>query len=118
MAEKITFGEFITKKRQEKGLTIRALCRTVSLSPAYFSNMENGKRPAPSFEAQALIADALGLTGAEREYFFDLAAATKRERTLPCDVSDYINGDENVLKFLREASKRGIAGDELLELIK
>lgn len=111
------FGEFVANKRRESGKTIRELSEIIKISPAYFCNMEKGKRPAPSGEIQNVLADALRLSEKDKELFFELAAETKRDGTLAYDISEYVNGDENIKVFLRQASKFGICGQELLEYI-
>lgn len=117
MLDEMNFGKFIAVKRQQAGFSMRTLCKMTKLSPSYFCNMESGKRPAPSGETQITIAQALNLTEKERDLLFDLAAETKRDGTLPYDVSKYINDDDNVKLFLRQALKCGICGQELLKLI-
>ena len=91
MLDEMKFGEFITVKRQQANLSMRELCRMTSLSPSFFCKMESGKRPAPSGETQLIIARALNMTEAECIMLFDLAAETKRDGTLPYDISHYIN---------------------------
>ncbi len=118
MLDEMKFGEFITVKRQQAKLSMRALCRITSLSPSFFCKMESGKSPAPSGETQTLIANALNMTEAERTLMFDLAAETKRDGTLPYDIFTYINSDADIKLFLREAIKRSSKGADLLNLLK
>ena len=117
MLDEMKFGEFITVKRLQANLSMRELCRMTSLSPSFFSKMESGKRPAPSGETQLIIARALNMTEAECIKLFDLAVETKRDGTLPYDISHYINNDNDIKLFLRKAIKCGVKGADLLKLI-
>lgn len=117
MPDEMKFGEYITAKRLEANLSMRQLCKMTSLSPSFFCKMESGKRPAPSGETQLVIARALNMTEAECIKLLDLAAETKRDGTLPYDISNYINNDDNIIPFLRKAIKRGVKGTDLLKLI-
>lgn len=117
MLDDMKFGEFITVKRQEANLSMRELCRITSLSPSFFCKMESGKRPAPSGETQIKIALALNMTEEECIRLFDLAAETKRDGTIPYDISNYINNDNDIKAFLRKANKCGLNGADLLEFI-
>ncbi len=111
------FGKFITAKRMQANLSMRKLCKITSISPSFFSKMESGKRPAPSGETQMVIARALNMTEEDCIMLLDLAAETKRDGTLPYDISHYINNDDDVKLFLRKAIKCNAKGADLLKLI-
>ena len=115
--EENRFGKFIAEKRKGSNLTLRELCRKLSVTPSFLSKVESGERPAPSGELQSAIADVLGLTESERNELFDLAAETKRDGTLPYDISRYVCDDDELKAFLRKALKNGVKGSDLLKLI-
>ena len=117
MLNTLTFGKFLTLKRQELGYTIREFSKMLALSPAYVCGMEKGKKPAPSPETQMKIAQALSLTESEEELLFDLAVMTKREGTIPGDVWQYILMDGDILMFLRDSKRKRVKGEDLLKLI-
>lgn len=117
MLDEMKFGKFITVKRKQAKLTMRDLCQMTSLSPSFFCKMERGQCPAPSGETQIIIAQALNMTDDELVIMFDLAAKTKRDGTLPYDISTFINSDDNIKLFLRKAIKCGANGEDLLKLI-
>lgn len=117
MADENKFGTFIATKRRQENVSMRTLSRKISVSPSFFSKMESGKRPAPSGKTQETIARALNLTEEECIQFFDLAAETKRDGTLPHDISDYINNDKDMIVFLREVIRYRIKGADLMKLI-
>lgn len=118
MLDELTFGEFITVKRKQIGLSLRDFSRITSLSPSYCSHMEHGKRPAPSGEMQRIIAATLELTEIEQEQMYDLAAKTKKEGTLPFDITEYLCDDVDMYVFLRLLKKAKLKGKNLLELYK
>lgn len=117
MLDELKFGEFITVMRKREKIKLRSFSQMLSLSPAYVSTMENGKRPAPSLEIQQKIAKLLNLSAEESAIMYDLAAKTKRRSTLPADIIMYIEEDHTLLSFLRKAKSLGYTGADLLKLI-
>ena len=43
-----TFGQCIRKRREELGLSVRALASKIGMSPVYLSDIERGNRSAPT----------------------------------------------------------------------
>lgn len=117
MLDELTFGEYISVKRQRAGLSKKEMAKRIVLSDTYYSNIENGVRPAPAKKIQKEIVKILGLSEAEAFHLYDLAAKTKKHRTLPVDICEYIASDENIKLFLRKAKERDLSGTELLELL-
>ncbi len=117
MLEEMTFGEFIAVKRKQAKYTLRELGKVLDLSPAYLCNIEHGKRPAPSFDIQVMMACVLYLSDEDCFRMFDLAAKTKLRRTIPSDVLNYIYKDKDVCLFLRTAAKKNLNGKDLFLLI-
>ncbi|MCH5296094.1 MAG: helix-turn-helix transcriptional regulator [Ruminococcus sp.] len=102
---KTTFGAFVSKKRNEKQITLRRFSRMIGISPVYVSNIENGIRSAPSQDVLVKIAKVLMLDEYEIELMYDLAAKSKNSPTLAIDLTVYINDNENVFKALRIAKR-------------
>lgn len=117
MLEELTFGEYVFVKRRRLGLSKKEMAAKLSLSATYYSNIENGVRPAPARVVQKNIATVLGLSAQEKEHLFDLAVMTKKKKNIPLDICEYIERDENVKLFLRKARKLGASGNDLLKLI-
>lgn len=117
MESRIEFGEFIAVSRHKAGLSLRDLSKCISLSSAYISNMERGKRAAPGKDVLIKMTHALGLTRQESERFYDLAAKTRPAIPVPADLMDYISDDDKLKEFLRKAKKLGKTGDDLLKLL-
>lgn len=118
MLDEMRFGEFITAMRNREKLTLRTFSERISLSAAYVSQMESGKRPAPSQEMQRKMAEILHLNEEERDTLYDYAARTKKKNRIPADIAAYIESDGEILQFLREAKRRGFTGKSLLECIR
>lgn len=117
MENRILFGEFIALNRHKVGLSLRDFSKSISLSSAYISNMERGKRAAPCKDVLIKMARVLSLTDEEAEHFYDLAAKTRPSIPVPADLMDYINDDDKLKVFLRKAKSLGKTGDDLLKLL-
>lgn len=73
----LTFGEVLRSLRRRKGWSIPRLSAETEIDVAYLSRLENGKKDNPTGPLLACIADALGLDGAERFFFFSKALEAK-----------------------------------------
>ena len=67
-----TFGKLLEDIREQHGLSASRLARRVGCDHSYISRLEYGTR-TPSFSLVVLLANALGLQGAERIRFFSSA---------------------------------------------
>jgi tetratricopeptide (TPR) repeat protein/transcriptional regulator with XRE-family HTH domain len=121
MAERpvVSFGTLLRRLRIDAGLTQEALAEAARLSYRSISDLERGVNQSPRKETARLLAEALGLTGAER-IAFEAAAwgnggtVTRQvqvpetgpvalaTRTLPRDVASF-TGRERELAYLVEA---------------
>ena len=118
MLDELSFGEFITVYRKKKRLTLRTFADMLSLSPAYISQIESGKRPAPSLAIQQKMIMHLELNDNEAAQMYSLAAKTKVRNPVPADIAAFIAKDEQVQAFLRWAIKCQYTGIDLLRLIE
>lgn len=115
---KETFGSYITKMRERKGIGLRELGRQIGISSEHLCNIEKDRRVAPPYRNQLEIAKALQLTKEESETLFDLAIKTKQiPDNVSGDIVDYINGNTNVIKALRMARDKSISGERWIEFI-
>ena len=71
------FGEYINKKRQQKGKTLRGFAEELDISPSYLSDIENGNRSAPNQDVLNKMIELLELNKEESNKLLDLAAASK-----------------------------------------
>jgi transcriptional regulator with XRE-family HTH domain/tetratricopeptide (TPR) repeat protein len=77
----IQYAELLRQLRAERGLTQEELAAAAGISPRTVSDLERGINQTPRRATAELLADALDLTGAEREQF--MAAARRRPATPP-----------------------------------
>lgn len=116
-SEKLKFGEFVEKKRLEKGITLRGLARMLDIAPAYMSDIEKGRRYPPDKEKLLEIASHLVLSEDEKNYMFDLAALEKTNSVSP-DLPEYIMETDNARVALRLARDNKVTNDDWKEIIK
>ena len=109
MKGELSFGEFLQKKRIEKGITLREMARILKISAPYLSDIQKGKRNPFNKDRFDELEHILLLTHEERIYMYDLAG--KATNTLPADIGEYIMANKYVRDAIREAIDRN-AGEE------
>ena len=97
------FGEFVTERRKEKGITLRGMADLVDFSPAYWSDIEKGRRNPPNIDKLKEVAEILKLSQKEKEHMIDLASEDRDE--IPMDLPDYIKESELARTALRKAKQ-------------
>ena len=111
----IAFGDFISRKRTEKKITLMNMSRMLSISPSYLADIEHGRRNPMDREKIPKLADILELSDKEREEMFDLAGKTRNEA--PADLSSYLVENPHVRYALRKAKSMGAGEDEWLQMV-
>lgn len=101
----MTFGEFIRKRRLEKGYTLRGFSALVGLSPTFTSHMERDRVDSPSEEKINIIAKVLGI---EEESLVFMA------KRMPKNVKEMIINRPELAEFLKIISTKN---SQELELI-
>ncbi len=97
------FGEFIVEKRKAKKMTLRGMADKIDLSPAYWSDIEKGRRNPPNIDKLHEIAFVLGLSQEETDEMIDLASLDRDE--IPMDLPQYIKDSNLARTALRKAKK-------------
>ena len=97
------FGDFISEKRKAKQISLRKMADMLELSPAYWSDIEKGRRNPPNIEKIKEIAEILGISNNEVDDLIDMASYDRDE--MPMDFPKYIREDELVRVALRKARK-------------
>ena len=105
-----TFGEFLQAKREEREIPLRRMAVEIGISPAFYSDIEKGRRNPPEIEKLDLIAEKLQLTEAEKNQMFDLAG--KMRNSVAPDLPPYIMKNNFVSAALRTARDLGAGEDE------
>lgn len=97
------FGKFVAEKRKDKGITLRGMAGLMDFSPAYWSDIEKGRRNPPSIENLKEVARILELKQKETEDMIDMASEDRDE--IPMDLPEYIKESELARTALRKAKQ-------------
>lgn len=97
------FGVFISEKRKANSLTLRKIADLLELSPAYWSDIEKGRRNPPNIKILEELANVLKLSQEEKEHMIDLASVDRDE--IPMDLPEYIKESELARTALRKAKQ-------------
>ena len=95
------FGEFISKKRVEKKITLRKMADMLGVSPAFLTDVEKDRRNPFDMEKLIQLAELLGLTPEENSQMLDLAG--KKRNAVAPDLPKYIMERDYVSAALRTA---------------
>ena len=98
------FGDFVAEKRKEKDLSLRKMAEMLDLSPAYWSDIEKGRRNPPGLSKLKELAQLLLLSQEETDYMIDIASEDRDE--IPMDLPDYIKESDLARTALRKARKK------------
>lgn len=115
----LLFGKYVKQKREELGKTLRGFAAEVKISPAYLSDIENGRRNAPE-RFLKIFSEALNITGTEELYkFYDLAGVSQNGQH--SDINEYIESVPHARLALRTAQGNNFSDEDwqrLIEIIK
>ena len=114
------FGDFISQKRIDLGLSLREFCRKYGYEPSYISRLENSILNAPSDkERLSALALALGLKKESQEWveFFALAASSRV--AIPDDIkNDFPNMVKFLPAFFRTTQKKKMTKEDINNLVR
>jgi transcriptional regulator with XRE-family HTH domain len=102
------FGDFLSAKRRQRGITSLAMSEQIGLSPGYYCDIEKGRRNPPERDVLNQILKLLRLSEEDMLIFFDLAGSARSQVSL--DLPEYIMKNEVVRIALRLAKEK--ADDE------
>ncbi|MBV7432347.1 helix-turn-helix transcriptional regulator [Dermabacteraceae bacterium TAE3-ERU5] len=102
-----TFGQYLSRVRKNRELTLRALAEQLDLAISYISDIEKDRRYPPEKKLDNM-AKVLRLSPEEMNEFFDLAAE-QRENGVAVDLSGYIKETEQARVALRVARDRNLS---------
>ncbi|MBP5718800.1 MAG: helix-turn-helix domain-containing protein [Abditibacteriota bacterium] len=109
------FGDFLHQKRVEKRVSYRELAKILDMSAPYLSDIEKGRRNAPSIDKLEMLISYFGLSEEEKSLMFDLAG--KKKDTIPPDIPDYIKERDYVAAALRTAKDCNAGKEEWARFI-
>lgn len=98
------FGEFISKRRKSKKISLRKMAKSLELSPAYWSDIEKGRRNPPRIDILENLSNILELSQREFDDMVDMASEARDE--IPMDLPEYIKNNDLAKVALRKASRR------------
>jgi transcriptional regulator with XRE-family HTH domain len=113
-----TLGSFITRKREERDITLRGFAKLAGISPVYLCNIEKGRRFAIADDKAERIAELLLLNKEEKALFLDLVAKAQRTPIVANDLPEYINERDIVRVALRTAKDVDATDEEWQEFIE
>ena len=108
--DQYSFGQFIIKKRKENQMAARELAAAAGITPEYMCEIEKGRKATISEGIMDKLIQALRLTEAEIELFYDLSAIAKK--TVSADLPEFIMAHELVRTALRTAKKRNVPDEK------
>lgn len=108
------FGDFLKGLRKDRGFSLRELARKLEIAPSYLSDIERGKRNAPSKELLVKMITTLALSEEEQYKFYDFAKEGKKT-PIAEDVKETIIEDERITILCRKIMKKEINIDDILK---
>ena len=110
------FGDFISRKRIEKKITIRKMADMLGVSAPFLTDVEKDRRNPPEIQKLDKIAEILSLTEEEKAVMFDLAG--KQRNSVAPDLPDYIMKRDYVAAALRTARDLDADEDDWLKFVE
>lgn len=111
----MNFGQKLKEFRTAKEMSLRTLAIKLDITPTYLSDIENNRRKAPGKEIIDNIAIILSLSETKLNELYNMAG--KERETVPLDLPDYINQNENAIIALRKAKKGHLSDDDWKKII-
>jgi tetratricopeptide (TPR) repeat protein/transcriptional regulator with XRE-family HTH domain len=112
----LSFAGLLRQLRVDAGLTQEELARAATLSPRSISDLERGINRTTRKPTARLLADALGLTGRERE-LFEAAASGQATAVETLAASRRAGGGDAVRTLPRDIASFTGRADELRQLL-
>ena len=107
------FGYYVRERRQELGITVRALAEMLGISPAYMSDIEKGNRMAP-LDYLEQMSQILCVEEDEKEFFVDLSGCSHSNWP---EINEYLAKTKEARTAIRLARDYGLSEDEFLAIV-
>jgi len=104
------FGQFLTKLRKDRHITIRKLADGLGVSCGYINDVEKGRRFPLNADRLRLVVQVLALGNTEKYTLFDLAVQERKD--VPADIVEYLNNNPIAKKAIRFASIKNLGEDD------
>lgn len=112
----LNFGDFISKKREEKKITLREMAKKLNITAPYLSDVEKDRRNPFDLEKLELISKILTLSEDDKSIMLDLAG--KRRNEVAPDLPEYIMERDYVSMALRTARDLDAGEEEWLRFVE
>ena len=106
-----TFGQFLSRKRQEKEISLRGLAGKLGISAPFLSDVEKDRKAPFNNKRIEEVSRILNLSDEEKTEMLDLAGQSKKSAIAP-DLPEYINEHDYVKAALRTARDCGAGPEE------
>lgn len=100
-----SFSGYITAMRKRRGISLREMAARLDISPAYYSDVEKGRRYPLGFHKLEQFGRIAGMDKREIERMLDLAGAARG--TVAPDIAGYIAEHASAVNTLRLARNLG-----------
>lgn len=111
-----SFGRFVMEKRIEKDISLRKMAELMDLSPAFWSDIEKGRKNPPALDKLELLAEKLCLSDEDKGKMLDLAG--KHRATVAPDIPAYIMENDYVAAALRTVRDLGASEEDWEQFVK
>ena len=95
-----SYGEYLASLIKEHSYSQSEFAKCINISRTYLYDLFNGRVKPPAPDMQEKIISVLGLSGNEKEEFYNRTAAGRCE--IPKDIFDYIYNNEDEISVIRE----------------
>ena len=110
------FGEFISRMRVEKKITLRKMAEMLNVSAPFLTDVENDRRNPFDMDKLTKLAEILGLSKEDNALMLDLAG--KKRNAVAPDLPDYIIQRDYVSAALRTARDLDAGEEEWNQFVK
>ncbi len=98
--EQNSYGAYLVALIKKHNFSQSEFARKINVSRTYLFDLFNGRVKPPAPEMQEKIVSVLGLTGNEKDEFFNITAAGRDE--IPKDVFDFLYNNADEIAAIRE----------------
>lgn len=118
------FGNFISNKRKEKGISLRMMAKDLNISISYLSDLEQGNKMPPNSSNKKYrdliinIIDYLNMNDADKEKCLNFADNDLAKKGhISNDITDYIGQTPLASVALRKAKDLNYSDDDWKRII-
>lgn len=98
--EQNSYGAYLVALIKKHNFSQSEFARKINVSRTYLFDLFNGRVKPPAPEMQEKIVSVLGLTGNEKDEFFNITAVGRDE--IPKDVFDFLYNNADEIAAIRE----------------